>query len=202
MKIYIILKADYCEWSSEYGFAKPVEIRFRRVLAEDAVSYLNGKNPTEQYYYEEMDFSLKLIPSITSDQLKALNDVDVFNQGEQFNELIIMERIRQIHDLESEVRKLKQSVAYEKTRANRAESIRAKTEQELRTVRNTIRAAKKIDKPEFLGFEDSEGTMYPIDPDNKNCVLVGLDRTISISIGELRKRKGELKPLYAAVPVQ
>lgn len=200
MKIYIILKADYCEWSSEYGFAKPVEIKFRRVLAEDAVSYLNGKNPTEQYYYEEMDFSLKLIPSITGDQLKALNDVDVFNQGEQFNELIIMERIRQIHDLESEVRKLKQSVAYEKTRANRAESIRAKTEQELRTVRNTIRAAKKIDKPQFLGFEDGSGEMYWVDPDNNSRVLD--NRGCSIRISELRKRKGELKPIYAAAPVQ
>lgn len=202
MKIYIILKCEYCEWSAEYGSAEPVEIKFRKAHAEDAVSALNEANPSERYYYEEMNLSLSSIPWITNGQMQTLIDVDLFNQGEQLNELIIMERIREIAELKEEVKKLKQSVAYEKTRASRAESIRSKTEQELRTVRNTIRAAKKIDKPKFLGFEDSDGVMYPIDSENKNCVLVGLNRDYSIPISELRKRKGELKPLYEARPAQ
>lgn len=197
MKIYIILQADYCEWSTEYGFSKPVDIKFRKAHAEDAVSARNEANPSDQFFYEEMDFSLRVIPSISSDQFKVLNDVDVYNQGEQLAELVIMERVREIQELKEEVKKLKSSVASETARANRAESVRAKTEQELRTVRNTIRAAKKIDKPKFLGFKDSKGLMYHTDPDRKNSVFFDyLGSRFYKTIGEVRKVAGELTPIY------
>jgi len=198
MKIYVILKADYCDYSAQYGCSEVLRIKYRERYAIDMVGNLAKQNDENYYYYEPVDINLRDIPTLFGEHSKALFDVDTFNMNEQMHEDDVKTYCSQIEELKDEVKKLKQSVAHEKTRANHAESIRSKTEQELRTIRNTIRAAKKIDKPKFLGFEDSEGTMYPIDSDNKSCVLVGLDRKISISIGELRKRKGELKPVYAA----
>jgi hypothetical protein len=196
MKVYIILKADYCEWSAEYGFATPVDIKFRKAHAEDVVNTLNEENPSEQYYYEEMPFSLRMIPSLTGEQIKVLNDVDVFNEGEQLNELIIMERIREIQELKKEVEKLKQSISTEKKYADQMSKRAAKAELELSNIRKAAKAERKKDKPQFLGFQDDAGEMYWMDWDSKNRVRSNAG--VSILISDLRKQNGNLKPVYAA----
>ena len=196
MRVYIILQADYCEWSTEYGFSKPVDIKFRKAHAEDTVKILNEENPSDQYFYEEMPLSLRSIPSFTNDQIRVLGDVDVFNQGEQLNELIIMERIREIAELKEEVKKLKREISSGNKYADQMSKRAAKAELELRTVRNTIKAERKKDKPEFLGFQNDAGEMYWMDWDSKNRVKDNAG--VSILISDLRKRNGSLKPVYAA----
>ena len=199
MKIFVILKADYCEWSTEYGYSNVVAIKYRESQAKNKVQELKDEDG-ENYYYEEIYISLGDIPTIVTGQFRTLMDVDAYNSTEQLNEVVIASRIKEIEDLKKEIRSLKTSVARESARANRAESIRAKTEQELRTIRNTIKAAKKIDKPQFLGFEDDNGEMHWIDPDNNCRVLT--NSGCSISISELRKKNGNLKPVYAASPAE
>lgn len=196
MKIYIILQADYCEWSTEYGFSKPVGIKFRKAHAEDTVKTLNEENPSDQYFYEEMSFSLRSIPSFTNDQIRVLGDVDVFNQGEQLNELIIMERIREITELKEEVKKLKQDISSEKKYADQMSKRAAKAELELFNVRKAAKAERKKDKPQFMGFQDDNGEMYWMDWDSQNRVRDNAG--VSIEISDLRKQKGSLKPVYAA----
>jgi len=199
MKIFVILKADYCEWSTEYGYSNVVAIKYRESQAKNKVQELKDEDG-ENYYYEEIYISLGDIPTIVTGQFRTLMDVDAYNSTEQLNEVVIASRIKEIEDLKKEIRSLKTSAARESARANRAESIRAKTEQELRTIRNTIKAAKKIDKPQFLGFEDDNGEMHWIDPDNNCRVLT--NSGCSISISELRKKNGNLKPVYAASPAE
>lgn len=199
MKVFVILKADYCEWSTEYGYSNVVAIKYRESHAKNKIQELKDEDG-ENYYYEELHISLGDIPTIVTGQFRTLMDVDAYNSTEQLNETVIAARIQEIAELKEEVRKLKQTVAYERTRADRANSICAKTEQELRTIRNTIKAAKKIDKPKFLGFEDENGDMYAIDPTNNSRIVFPDGGTLSIS--ELRKRKGELKPLFEAQPAQ
>lgn len=199
MKIFVILKADYCEWSTEYGYSNVVAIKYRESHAKNKVQELKDEDG-ENYYYEELHISLGDIPTIVTGQFRTLMDVDAYNSTEQLNETVIAARIQEIAELKEEVRKLKQTVAYERTRADRANSVCAKTEQELRTIRNTIKAAKKVDKPKFLGFEDENGDTYAIDPTNNSRIVFPDGGTLSIS--ELRKRKGELKPLFEARPAQ
>ena len=199
MKIYIVLKADYCEWSTEYGYSNVVSVKYRENQAKNKVQELKDEDG-ENYYYEEIYISLTDIPTIANNQFGTLADVDAYNSTEQLNEVVIASRIKEMEELKKEIRGLKTSVARESARANRAESIRAKTEQELRTIRNTIRAAKKIDKPQFLGFEDDNGEMHWIDPNNNCRVLT--NNGLSISISELRRDNGNLKPVYAASPAE
>ena len=199
MKIFVILKADYCEWSTEYGYSNVVAIKYRESHAKNKVQELKDEDG-ENYYYEELHISLGDIPTIVTGQFRTLMDVDAYNSTEQLNETVIAARIQEIAELKEEVRKLKQTVAYERTRADRANSVCAKTEQELRTIRNTIKAAKTVDKPKFLGFEDENGDTYAIDPTNNSRIVFPDGGTLSIS--ELRKRKGELKPLFEARPAQ
>lgn len=199
MKIFVILKADYCEWSTEYGYSNVVAIKYRESQAKNKVQELKDEDG-ENYYYEEICISLGDIPTIVTGQFRTLMDVDAYNSTEQLNEVVIASRTTEIEELKKEIRSLKTSIARECARANRAESIRAKTEQELRTIRNTIKAAKKIDKPRFLGFEDDNGEMHWIDPEN-NCRVLTNDGC-SIAISELRKKNGNLKPVYEASPAE
>ena len=200
MKIFVILKADYCEWSTEYGYSNVVAIVYRESHAKNKVQELKDEDG-ENYYYEEIHISLGDIPTIVTGQFRTLMDVDAYNSTEQLNEVVIASRIKEIEELKKEIRGLKTSVARESARANRAESIRAKTEQELRTIRNTIKAAKKIDKPKFLGFEDNWGQMYYIDPNKKNSIFFDyMGSRFYKTIGELRKKVGDLKPIYEVKP--
>lgn len=199
MKIYVILKADYCEWSTEYGYSNVVCVKYRESHAKEKIKNLKNEDG-EEYYYEEINISLGDIPTIANGQFLTLMDVDAYNSVQQLDEVVIATRIKEIEELKKEITGLKSSIAQEQARANRAQSICAKAEQELKQFRNAIKAEKKKDKPQFLGFEDGSGEMYWVDPDNNSRVLD--NRGCSIRISELRKRKGELKPIYEAKPAQ
>ena len=200
MKIFVVLRAEYTDYSAPYAYNNVVAVKYRESHAKDAVEQLK-KEDGEEYYYEEIYISLGDIPTISDGQFRTLMDVEAYNAGEQLNEIVIAARIQEIADLKEELRKLKKVVTYERTRADRAESIRAKSDQELRTIRNTIKAAKKLERPRFLGFEDEYGQKYEVDPSNNGRVFFTIGTSkFNISIGDLRKKVKELKPLYEAMP--
>lgn len=206
MRAYVILNADDTDYSTQYGYSNVVCIKYRENQAKRKIEELKAEDDGE-YYYEEISISLGDIPTIATDQYITLLDIDAYNSTIQMDEAVIAARIKEIEELKKEVSRLKGSVASESARATRENVLRAKTEQELRTLRKEIKAAKKVDKPEFLGFEDKDGKFYPTDPYNKNNALLILSDELGASkfsfpISYFRKKVGELKPVYAAVKAE
>lgn len=196
MKVFIILSADDTDYSTQYGYSNVVAIKYRENDAKNKIEELKQED-NHEYYYEELYISLSDIPNLGAGHQQILREVDSFNVNEQCNDEVIKSHVIAIENLKKQISELKSSVAYEKKYAVQQSARAAKAELELSNIRKAAKAERKKNKPRFLGFEDSEGLMYHIDPNQKNTVFFDyMGSRFYKTIEEVRRVAGALKPIY------